>query len=153
MRAAAFSILAQARLRSGDVEGAAEAAGESSRLGTPAAPYLALADIAESQGRIANAFDYLRTARGLDPADLNLLMRFARLAARVGEVEDGRAALVRASELAPERADIAAALVEYDLQRGDLFNAALGLSRFLEVFPDDPRLGRLAQHLQRARGG
>jgi tetratricopeptide (TPR) repeat protein len=149
-RVRAWSLLAQARDLDGDADGALAAAQEALRLDPgSAAPYVALAYIAERRQDHQAAFEHLRRARGIAPANVSLLVRLARAAERAGHVADARMALDRAVEVAPDRPDVAALKVEFALRHGDYMEAAMSLSRYLDRFPTDARLLRLAERLRR----
>ncbi len=150
VRAQALALVARARDELGDADGAAAAAGEAVRLRPDsAAPYLALASMAQRRGDLDSALSYLRRGMGVDPTNVGLLLRFAATAERTGKSSDARFALERATELAPDRPDVAARLVDQLLRHGELMDATLRLSRFLERFPTDPKLIAQAERLRR----
>lgn len=87
----------------GNPDGALAAASEALRLGPEsAAPYLALAALAEQRSAPGEALEYLRRAWGMAPADVRVVLRFADLAERTGHSRDARLALERAVQLAPD---------------------------------------------------
>ncbi len=148
MRVPAWSLIAQARDLSGDLEGAREAADKALALGPDSpAPYLALAKIAERRSDFSGALEYVRSARGVAPAEISVLVRFSRIADRAGHRKEAVQALLRATELAPERNDLAANLVEMYLRYGDYANATFVYGKFTDRFPTDTRLLRLGPRL------
>jgi tetratricopeptide (TPR) repeat protein len=154
IRVRALSVLAQARDAMGDSEAAVEAAEMALELSPGAtAPYLALARMAERRKDYGTALEHLRKAWGLDPANVGLLLRFASIAQRAEMPADAKMALERAVELAPDRPEVAARLVEFHLRRGEYMDATFRLSDYLERFPTDPRLLRQAERLRKAVSG
>jgi predicted TPR repeat methyltransferase len=108
-----------------------------------------MARLAERRGDTEGALAHLRRAWGLTPTDVRLLNRISEVAEAAGESGDARLALRRAAELAPDSAAQAARLVDFELRHGLYMEAALDLGRFLDRFPTDPTLLRLADRLQR----
>ncbi len=150
VRARALALVSRARDELGDAAGAAAAADEAVRLRPDsAAPYLALASMAQRRGDLDSALSYLRRGMGVDPTNIGLILGFAATAERTGNSSDARFALERAAELAPDRPDVAARLVDQLLRHGELMDATLRLSRFLERFPTDPKLIAQAEELRR----
>ncbi len=150
LRVRAWATLAEARDLAGDPGGALEAAREALRLDpSSAAPYLALATLAEREGHDLQALDHLRRAWGVAPADVQLLLRIAAVAERTGYLADARLALQRAVEVRPDDPELAARLVEFYLRNGEYMDAALGLSRALDRFPTHQRLLGLTERLRR----
>ena len=150
LRARAWAQMAEVKDLQGDLDGATEAAGRALALDpTSPAPHLALARLAERRGDKDGALAHLRRAWGLTPTDVRLLNRFSEAAEAAGELGDARLALVRAVELEPDSVTQAARLVDFQLRNGRYMEAALDLGRFLDRFPTDPTLLRLADRLQR----
>lgn len=150
LRARAWAKLAELRDLQGDSAAAARAAGRALDLDPSSpAPHLALASLAERRGDRDQALRHLRTAWGLTPSDVRLLTRIAQVAEAAGELNDARLALQRAVQLDPESVVQAARLVDFELRNGQYMDAALDLGRFLDRFPTDPTLLRLADRLQR----
>lgn len=149
LRVQAYDILARSRDLTGDEEGALAAASAALGLAPEApGPYLTLARLAESRGDLERALEHLRRAWGIAPADVGVLLEVARVAERVGRRDDARLALQRAAEVAPDRVDLGALLVDYHLRHGELMDAALTLSRWMDRYPTDPRLVQLAGRLR-----
>ncbi len=150
LRARAWAQMAEVRILQGDTQGAQEAAGKALALDpTSPAPHLALARLAERSGDTDRALLHLRRAWGLTPTDVRLLNRISQAAEAAGDLGDARLALVRAVELQPDSVAQAAKLVDFQLRNGRYMEAALDLGRFLDRFPTDPTLLRLADRLQR----
>jgi Tfp pilus assembly protein PilF len=150
LRARAWSLLAEVRDLTGDAQGANDAADEALALDPEsAAPYVALARLAERRGDNRRAVDCMRTAWGLAPTDVRVLGQFARVAEKAGETSDARLALERAVKVEPESPEHAARLVDFLIRNGEFLDALTQLSRFLDRFPTNERLLRLADRLNR----
>jgi len=150
LRVRAWSLVARCRDAADDPDGAVAAANEALRLGPGSpAPYLALASLAERREDWETALEHLRRAWGIAPADVQVVLRFAAAADRVGSVPDARLAFKRAVQLAPDEPRMAALLVEHYLKWGDYMAATMELSRALDRFPTDSRLLALADRLRR----
>ncbi len=149
IRARAFSVLARALDTLGRSEEAEKAARTAVRL-MPASPwpYLALSRMAQRRGDYQTALRYIRSAWGVAPGDVSILVEVAVVAERAGDIDDARLALQRATELAPDRPELAARLVQLLLRNGRFMDAALHLSKFLDRFPTDPGLLKLAGQLE-----
>jgi tetratricopeptide (TPR) repeat protein len=149
IRARAFSVLARALDALGRSDEAERAAQTAAHL-MPSSPwpYVALSRMARRRGDYQTALRYIRSAWGAAPADISVLLEVGDVAEKAGDLEDARLALQRATELAPDRPDLAARLVEFLLRHGRFMDAALHLSTFLDRFPSDPKLLRLAGQLE-----
>jgi tetratricopeptide (TPR) repeat protein len=153
LRASAWALLAEARDMMGDGPGASEAARQALKLAPDsAAPYLALAALAERRRDYETALSHLRRAWGIAPTNVGLLLRVAAVAERAGKAADARLALERAVEVDPSSPDLAVRLVDFQLRHGRYMEAALRLSKSLDRFPTDDRLLGLAQRLRREVG-
>ncbi len=153
LRVRAWAVVSEVRERSGDSEGAVTAAREALRLGPEsAAPYLALATLAEHRSAYDEALQHLRRAWGVAPTDVAVLLRVSAVAERVGHPADARLALERAVDLQPDDASLVARLVDFHLRHGDFTEAAMRLSVALDRFPTDRRLLTLAERLRREVG-
>lgn len=149
IRARAFSVLApalDALGRSNEAEQAAQTAAH--LMPSSPWPYVALSRMARHRGDYQTALRYIRSAWGAAPADIGVLLEVGDVAERAGDLEDARLALQRATELAPDRSDLAVRLVALLLRHGRFMDAALHLSTFLDRFPNDPKLLRLAAQLE-----
>ena len=148
MRAAAWSLLARARDLQGDQEEALAAAARAVQLAPDSpAPFVALAQLAERRGDDEAALEHLRRAWGMTLTDIGLLLEVARLAEKTGKLADARLALERASRLAPDRADLAARLIDFYIRTHQLEEATSRLAEALERFPTDPQLLRMTERL------
>jgi tetratricopeptide (TPR) repeat protein len=149
VRARAWARKAEVLDAKGEPDRAREAAARALVLDPESpAPHLALARLADRRGDAEAALAHLRSAWGLTPTDVRLLNRISAAAEAAGEIGDARLALRRAVELAPESSAQAARLVDFELRHGQYMEAALDLGRFLDRFPTDPTLLRLADRLQ-----
>ena len=148
LRAEALSLVSRARDAVGDHEGALSAARSATQLApNSAAPFLALASLAERRGETSEALDHLRRARGIDPANVSILRRLARVAEQRDAIPEARGALERAVDLSPSDVTLAVELVQLLLRHGEYFDAAIALSRQLDRHPTNPRLLALAAQL------
>lgn len=142
-------VMAEARDRAGDIDGAMAAAGIAVAYDPRSAgPYRVLAGLAERRGDVAEALGHLRRAWGMNPTDIGLLMAVARTAEKAGQFDDARLALERAATVDPNSPNLRAALVDFHLRRGAFMDATVALSDALDRFPTDPRLLRLADRLR-----
>jgi hypothetical protein len=153
LRVRAWAVVSEVRERGGDSDGALTAAREALRLGPEsAAPYLALATLAEHRSAYEEALQHLRRAWGVAPTDVGVLLRVSVVAERAGHPADARLALVRAVDLAPGDVSLVARLVDFHLRHGDFTEAAMRLSGALDRFPTDRRLLTLGDRLRREVG-
>ena len=153
LRVRAWTAVAEVRQLAGDPDGAVEAAREALRLGPDsAAPFVAMAALAESRSAPDEALEHLRRAWGVAPTDVSVLLRFAAVAERTGHAHDARLALERAVQLAPDDPTLTVRLVELHLRQGDYTDAAMRLSAALDRFPTDQRLLSQAERLRREVG-
>jgi Tfp pilus assembly protein PilF len=153
LRVDAWTVVAEVRHLAGDPAGAVAAAHEALRLGPDsAAPYVALATLAERGSAPGEAVEHLRRAWGVAPTDIGVVLRFAVAAERSGDIHDARLALERAVELEPDDPSVAARLVDFHLRHGEFTEAALRLSAALDRFPTDQRLLSQAERLRREVG-
>jgi Tfp pilus assembly protein PilF len=150
LRARAWALMAEVRDLQGNEDGAREAAEHALQLDpSSAAPYLALASLAENRGEWERALGHLRSAWGLAPTDTRLLLRIARVAEKADEPHDAQLALERAVQLEPASPVVAARLVDFLLRHGEYYEATVRLTGFLDRFPTDARLLRLADKINR----
>jgi tetratricopeptide (TPR) repeat protein len=148
MRANAWSLLARALGLEGNQEGALAAAARAVQLAPDSpAPYISLAHLAERRGDDEAALEHLRRAWGMALTDISILLEVARLAEKTGKQADARLALERASRLAPERADLAARLIDFYIRNHQLMEATSKLADALDRFPTDPQLLRMTERL------
>ncbi len=153
LRVQAWTVVGEGRQLAGDSDGAVAAAHEALRLGPDsAAPFVALAALAQSRSAPDEALEHLRRAWGVAPADVGVVLRFAIAAERAGHIHDARLALERAVELAPDDASLTARLVDFHLRYGEFTEAALRLSTALDRLPTDQRLLSQAERLRREVG-
>jgi tetratricopeptide (TPR) repeat protein len=144
LRAAAWSLLAQARDLEDDHDAAVAAAATAVRLDPRSpAPFLALAAMAERRGDAETAFEHLSRAWGMALTDVNLLLRVARVAEQAGKPADARMALERAASLASDRPEVGAQLVDFYIRHRDFERATLQLTELLDRFPTNPQLLRM----------
>lgn len=148
IRATAWSILARALDLEEDQEGAVAAATRAVQLAPESpAPFIALAHLAERRGDDEAALEHLRRAWGMALTDIGILLEVARLAEKTGKPADARLALERASRLAPDRADLAARLIDFYIRNHQLVEATSELAEALDRFPTDPELLRMTERL------
>ncbi|MCD4749002.1 MAG: tetratricopeptide repeat protein [Thermoanaerobaculales bacterium] len=154
LRASAWSLLAESLDVQGDRNGALAAAQAALRLNPEsAAPYRALARLAQGRGDVEGALVHLRRAWGLEPTNLGVLAELARIAEAAGKPADARLALERAMELQSGDPAAAGRLVDFYLRNGAYMEAALLLSGSLDKFPADAGLLRRAERLSREVNG
>ncbi len=150
IRAAAWSLLAQALEIQGDSKGALVACQRALRLAPEsAAPHLALARIAQRRGDVEEAVGHFRRAWGMDPSNVSILLQFASAAETAGMKTDARMALERAVDLDPGNTGTVLRLVDFQLRTGALMEATMTLSRAMDLAPADPNLLRMAERLRR----
>ncbi len=149
VRSRAYSMLARALEAEGLTDQGLEAARKAVRLDPDSPePYVALSRLARRRGDTKAALQYMRSAWGVAPSDIRVLLEVAATAEAAGAVSDARLALQRAEQLAPERLDVGVRLADFLLRHGNYMRAAIVLSRQLERHPMDPRLIALAARLQ-----
>jgi len=153
LRSRSWSMVAVAQDLDGNGEEALSAARRAVELDPEsAAPYMALAGLAQGRGDLEGALNHLRSARGMNPADIRLLTRIASVAEQAGKHEEALLALERAVEIEPGSPELAARLVELQLRTGRYTEAAMALSESLDRHPTDPGLLNLADRLRREVG-
>jgi len=109
---------------------------------------VALARLARKRGDTEAALRYMRSAWGVAPSNIGVLLEVAATAEAAGALSDARLALQRAEELAPDRVDVGLRLADFLLRHGQYMRAAMVLSRQLDRHPMDPRLITMAARLQ-----
>jgi tetratricopeptide (TPR) repeat protein len=153
LRSRSWSMVAVAQDLDGNGEEALSAARHAVELDPDsAAPYVALAGLAQGRGDLEGALNHLRSARGMNPADIRLLTRIASVAEQAGKHEEALLTLERAVEIEPGAPELAARLVELQLRTGRYTEAAMALSESLDRHPTDPGLLNLADRLRREVG-
>jgi tetratricopeptide (TPR) repeat protein len=103
--------LAIGAVRAGDLEVARGELERSLRLDESARSWVLLGVVRQRGGDARGAADAYQRALDLDPAHVPALLRLAQTWSGLGDTDRARAALLRAIELEPDRADLRARLV------------------------------------------
>ena len=111
-RAAAF-------IESGEVEEGRRLLEEINKRGPNAAAHLILARLAASQGDVALAARHAEQAEAADPNDVDALIVSGEWLRKNGKLEEARAKLLRARELAPHSLHAAFALAATEIERDE----------------------------------
>jgi tetratricopeptide (TPR) repeat protein len=151
-RAEAYYYLGKALLEQGRMEEALEALHESATHPNFEAASLATqAEIAEREGRLADALELLTRCRRLRPRSLGYLLVYARVARAMEEWKKAEAALKWGIVAHPTETGPVKALVTTYIEMGDLGEAELALEDLKRMGGSSQETLRLADAIARAR--